>query len=396
MIHYIILFLIVFNLTSDIYAQEELRLLGADLLTNEVINGHVVRKLIGNVAVQQGVVTLYSDQVSYIPDLQEWTFDGHVRIIEPEKEVRSRYIIYNVSENWIHFRDSIAVQRGNAMLTAQRGVYYPDKRQYACAGMVHFNKEQEHVYADSAQYFERSEIIEVFKDVLYVNSLDKIRLTGGYGKFYPNRDYGLISHEPSVVFEDSTTIDSTRILGNVMEHFGKDRRLRVTDSVRIYRGNLSARCDTAWYFRNTNEVRLSGAPSLHQEDKTIVGETIALFFSDNKIEKMIVEGRARATMRVDTSASTGYEDVLEGSTIVIQFVNSEISQMTAKRNARSKYHVLENKEHRGASMVMGESISLQFSESRLSKVQVEGGSEGFFYPPNLVGSMPKEGERSVP
>ena len=382
--------------TSTAAGQDRLRLERADVGKNEVINGETVQILIGNVLVQQGEITLHSDRVTHYINRGIWTFEGDVLIHDSEKDVRSQYIIYDVGKNLIQFRTGLEVINGETVLTARRGIYYPDLQKYSCAGNVRFQKEMEQLDADSAEYFEKENIVKVYDNVIYHNEKERVRLSGGYGIFYADKEYTMITDNPSINFKDSSDGESAWIYGKTVEQFGEEKKILVTDSVRIYRGKLSAVCDTAHYYKNSDEAFLSGSPVIYSSRSVIVGETISLFFQGNTIEHMTAEGKAKATMPVEGIEDNEKRNELQGSTIIISFKDNEIQHMMAKRNAQSRYYVIEGRERRGANLVRGETITLSFSDGEMQKVVVDGGSEGLFYPPGMEYEMENQKERKGP
>ncbi len=385
--------IIVQALCAGVPAQERLRLKRADLLENEVVNGETVRILSGNVVLEQGDVTLYSDRVANYSIRENWVFEGNVKVVDPGKELLADYIRYSVRGNRFFLRGNLRLERGAGILLADRAIYYPDRNFYSCAGNVQYVTDTESIRADSADFLEPEELVEAYGNVRYRNEKDNVRLNGQFGRFKSEDRYGMVTGNPSISFSDSASAEITWIYGEIMEYFGDERNLRIRTNVRVNRGILSAVADTAWYYRESESARLIGNPRIYDKGKTITADAVVLSFEENAIRRLEAEGSACATMAPDSGSDSGRVNELKGSTITIDFAGDDINSMKAERNAVCRYYVSDSGKNQGANVVSGSAITILFKAGAINSVIVEGGSEGEYYPPALIDLIDREKKR---
>ncbi|NVM05220.1 MAG: hypothetical protein HWN67_23075 [Candidatus Helarchaeota archaeon] len=381
-----IILLIVFNLigifSSRVYGQtDDILKYRADVFTSEVINGQTIRKLVGNVVLYQKNYTLKSDLGTFLQETDRFIFEGNVQFDDGMKKLISDKVVYDNNERIFYFDEGIKLIKDKKILTADRGIYYRDENRSYCEGNVKYVDSVQTFTCEKAEFFEESENINAYDNLVFNNFNENITITGGKGNYFGKEDFIEVSEKPVMILKEKNT--EMTVSGEKLEFFNKLSKVIASRNVEISRENLKARCNIAEYIMKNGEEKiiLKENPTIVQDGSDIKGEQIELFLKDRNIYKLDVIEDAVATMSADT---LGYNNELKGKNIYIFLRENKIEKMVAERNAESIYYLFEDGESKGANTVSGERITLYFTDENIERVIVDGGGEGIFYPSHLV------------
>jgi len=384
-----IILLITFNLFGEfnykVYGQtDDFLKYSADVLSSEVMNGQTVRKLIGNVVLNQKNYVLKSDLGTFFQEENRFTFEGSVEFDDGVKKLISDKVVYDNNEKTFYFDKGIKLIKGKNILTADKGIYYNNEKRSYCEGNVKFIDSVQTFTCGRAEFFEESENIIAYDNIIFNNFNENITIMGGKGSYFGKEDFIEVSEKPVMVLKENDT--EMTVTGEKLEFFNEPSKVIATENVEILRDNLKARCNIAEYIMKNGDEKiiLKEEPVIFQDGSDIRGRQIELFLKDKNIYKLDVIEDAVATMTADT---LDYENELKGKNIYIFLKANKIEKMTAERNAESVYYLFENGESKGANTVSGERITLYFTGEDIERVIVEGGGEGIFYPSHIVNEL---------
>ena len=365
-----IILLITFNLFGEfnckVYGQtDDFLKYSADVLSSEVMNGQTVRKLIGNVVLNQKNYILKSDLGTFFQEKNRFTFEGSVEFDDGVKKLISDKVVYDNNEKTFYFDKGIKLIKGKNILTADKGIYYNNEKRSYYEGNVKFIDSVQTFTCGKAEFFEESENIIAYDNLIFNNFNENITIMGGKGNYFGKEDFIEVSEKPVMVLKENDT--EMTVTGEKLEFFNEPSKVIASENVEILRDNLKARCNIAEYIMKNGEEKI-----ILKEDKNIY--------------KLDVIEDAVATMTADT---LDYENELKGKNIYIFLKSNKIEKMIAERNAESVYYLFENGESRGANTVSGERITLYFTGEDIERVIVEGGGEGIFYPSHIVNELKK-------
>lgn len=375
-------FIFIGEFSSRVYGQtDDILKYHADVFTSEVINGQTIRKLVGNVVFYQKNYTLESDLGTFLQEKNRFVFEGNVQFDDGVKKVISDKVVYDNNERIFYFDEGIKLIKGEKILTADRGIYYRDENRSYCEGNVKYIDSVQTFACDKAEFFEGSENINAYDNLVFKNFNENVTIMGGKGNYFGEEDFMEVSENPVMILKEKDT--EMTVSGEKLEFFNKLSKVIASRNVEILRENLKARCNIAEYIMENGEEKiiLKENPIIVQNGSDIKGKQIELFLKDKNIYKLNVIEDAVATMTADT---IGYNNELKGKNIYIFLKENKIEKMIAERNAESIYYMFEDGKSKGANTVSGERITLYFTDEDIERVIVDGGGEGIFYPSHLV------------
>jgi len=337
--------------------QEKIKLIYADQLSGDVIDGKNVRKLVGHVKFRQGASILTCDRATEYVDEGHVLLLGRVRMVDSTRE-----------------------------LLADKVHYFEETRKAVAEGRVVFSDSSKIMKANELEYDEINEIVTAVRNVTLSDTAKHMTLYGDSIKYHRHEGYALAHGHPKFVKLDSTESRTLTITGNVMEMFDDGERVKVSGDVVITRGEVVAHCGELEFINNEEKVILSITPEAQRESDFLKGKNIELFLQDNEVKAIKVSNNAIVTSQVDTVKDPRQRyDLLTGENILVSLHDEQIDTVVIKGRATSYYHLFEDGQEKGINKVLGDEIRMFFTDGNLKRVVVKSDpstSTGTFYPPH--------------
>lgn len=345
--------------------KERMHLVHSDQMQGQVINGRNVRRLIGSVEFRQGELKATCKEAREYPGEGIFEFVGHVLIDDGSKSIAAEHITY--------FEES-------DKLFAHTKVVLVDSAQM--------------LLADTLEYWQESEKAFARGNVVMENDSERVVLTGRYAEYWRNDGYALVTGDPVFTRKDSSGTRDLVIAGETIESFEDGERVRVVNNVEIFRGDITALCDTLEYLKSAERVRLARNPIARQLGDRLTGRYIDLYLKDNEVTDIHVLGSAVVSTKVDSAITTDIPfDILTGEEIFVSVSDSKIDTVVIKNRATSYYHVIDDSVEQGINKVLGDEIIMIFKDDEIQQVEVRsspGTSIGSVYPPNAYNQIENE------
>jgi len=158
---------------------------------------------------------------------------------------------------------------------------------------------------------------------------------------------------------------------------------RLIDSVRMVKGDMSARCGKATYFVKNDLVALQTHPIIWNDENQITGDSIRIRMEDKQIRSMWVKNRAMAISRVDTALPNRFNQ-LTGKELTMYFRANKLERVDVQKNATSLYYLFDNKEPNGANKSSGDRIFIDFLAGDVDRIKIVGGVLGQYLPEKMI------------
>ena len=306
-------------------SDDRLRLISADILENQQINGQSVQMLNGNVVFRKGPMEMLTDRAIFDRDRDRTNLAGSVSVTRPgEHLVCDSLIFYNL-EDRIHAR-----------------------------GHVRFDQEDQTIESRSLIYWTKLDSGVARDDV--VMTQEARRLTAA----------------------EFRTIKTGGIRGASFDAFG---------AVVVGEGDRRVVANEMHYDDNEGVLVLLGSAVITDAGRELKGELVRMVYQDEQIKSAFVQDGAEATATIYARLSEDerderlFTDLLTSRTMDAAFVNDRLSQLQLQGMATSIYHVVEDSILQGVNNATGDTIMLGFDEaSQLVRIRVDGGARGRFEP----------------
>ncbi len=318
--------------------------------------------LIGRVVITRDTVIIKGHEGFYYPDLQLSVLDSNVSLSDQKVLLNSSFGKYYSSE--------------------QRGVFSKD---------VELIDKETIIFCDSLIYFRRQDHSIAINNVRIINDADNTIITGGYGEHFNKLKHSFIEKQPVLKQIESSgenQTDTLVIKSRRMDAFRNPadslQRIEITDSVRIWRGSLTAKAVEAVYLLNQKQIILTGDPLIWYENTQVSGDSIAIQLVEsegekNRIDKIYIYNQAFLCSA--DSNSTQKFDQLSGTDMILTFDEaSRLLRTDVYRQARSLYYLYDKETPSGANLSSGDEITISFLDNKVDRIKIKGGVEGKQFP----------------
>jgi lipopolysaccharide export system protein LptA len=245
------------------------------------------------------------------------------------------------------------------------------------------------LYAENFIYEFRGGDAEAKENLFIWDKESNARIWGDVGRYNAERRESHIIGNARLHHNESTQSDTLIITSRLMSYYGEDpKRALALDSVRIFKGGVSASCDSATYFVTDEMVTLRLKPVAWQGASEMIGKEIDFTMDSLKIDQIFLYTKAQISTLADTVENK--YNVLRGKSIQVSLGEGVPERIIARRNAISIYRIEENKIKQGTNSASSDSIIVHFKEGELDSISIIGGTEGTFYPADWKGEIKSE------
>ena len=323
-----------------------------------------------------------------------WEIWGHVHLAQGEAQLLCDHASWWQNDDRVVLRGNVMIYDGKRTLWADRVDYDGKARTERASGHVSLQSGEKKLVARRLHYFQEEEFASAYGDITITDLVERASIKGYEAIFDRVKDYGMITGNPQLTMEDTTSGENMVVHGIKIEAWEEDRRVVVTDSVRIEKGDLIAVCQRAEYRPDDDLLILEKTPMVWHRDQEMVGNRIDIQLDDLQFRGGIIQGDAEIISRDST-----YQDILKGQRITVEVDQDTIRKVVVDGQASSLYHIFEEGDdervEQGVNSVTGDRIILTFAGDQLVRVIVEsdpGQCMGTFTPKEEGGKISEKGQ----
>jgi len=355
----IIIFLI-FAFSNLMSSDGRLHLVHADKTSGKMIDKERIHIWKGSVHAYQDTVTMYCDSAIFYESKDKAEFVGNVIIDDGHHKLWANFINYNTK-----FRIA------------------------TCIGNVRISGIQDSLYADKFIYKFREKSADGYGNVFLWDKTEGSKLWGDEGSYKNDQKESHITGNAKLIKPNENNLDTLIITAKKMDYFGIiPKKAIAIDSVRIFKNNLQAKCDSAIYSITEEIVFLRINPFAWQDENKMSGIDINLKLDSLDLKEILISGKSKIETLADSV--TKQYNLLRGKSIQVFIENDNPVKIIARNNASSVYLIEEELEKQGTNAASSDSITIFFKEGLMDSINIAGGTEGTFYPPDHKGDFSSE------
>ncbi len=325
----------------------------------------------GDVVMKSPESTMTTDTVYFDRNIQEAYFNCNGTIVNKQNTLKSKSGRYYVKERKYQFLQSVVLtnpeytiksnhldyytKQGNSFLkgpstiTGKDNFIYTENGYYNSKKNVGNFKKNSYIkykdrliVADSLYYDRKREFASGTNNVKITDSINKAIIKGHYGEVYKNKDSLFITKHASIrylVEKDSMFVHAKRITvtGKVGE-----RLVRGQQNVRLFKSDISAKCDSIHSSQKSELTQLLGKPILWNFDKQLTGDVMHLI-GNNKTEKLdSLKVLKNAFIISKDTIGAGYNQI-KGLNLYARFKDNKIHEADVVKNTEVIYYMRNDK-----------------------------------------------------
>ncbi len=383
-----ICFFLLFNLVSGQSKESKpIVLKHADSLVGKVVDGETVREVIGNVEFHHGDVVVRCDRAIHYPARNYAELFGHVSVVRDTVTLTAPRGTYDADKHETLGFDGVRMWNRRVLLTAKEGKYLVDEHVAYFKNDVKVIDSTTTITAHELTYYENEHKSIATGDVRVLNSRDNGTMVGGFLEHFDDTKYSKMIEAPKYVQVDTASsgkIDTLVIIAREMESYDDStRRFVATDSVHLVRSELSGRCRRGVYYPDKDVVDLRDEPIIWYEESQVTGDSVHIQLKKRRLDRVFIHGNAFAISQSD-SLHVNRFDQLTSQKMTLYFSDDKLQHIEAEGTAVSLYFLYDQGQPDGVNKTSGDRVDVYSQNGRAERIKVIGGTEGHYYPENLV------------
>jgi len=308
----ILLLITLISFTIYLQAEEtELRpykLINADKLIINKIQGEYITNLFGNVHFFYGDTEFFSDKADIFELQKIVRMHGNVKVYEDTLSLKAENVDYFREKERLFLRGNVL-----AIETHKDSTF----RTFEAEEVEYFRNSREFFAKDSVKTFDERE---------------KIHGTCGELKYFLNDGYGYLIKEPILSIADKDTFS---ISAEKIEYFENYKKVAATFNVKTFSKDFVMTSDFLLYFADEEKAIYIGEPNFTSDLADATAIEFRIFFEDQKIKKAVLQDSCFVKFsdkEKEPKASWAIGDMME-----FTFDKGNISYCNAVGNVKSYF-----------------------------------------------------------
>jgi lipopolysaccharide export system protein LptA len=392
---------------EKLIAADPVLLKNADELIGEQLGNMNVRRLLGNVILQQKNVVVHCNSAIQYLNENKFVLKGNVVITQDSLILRSNSIIYD-GNKYLATADSVVdITDGKTKLIGDRGTYSTRELIANFYNNVKLEDDTIIVLANNIIYNRKTSDSKAIGNVIVKSKEKNVILMSDTLDNLPNKQLIVASGNPllfqidtifsndsnSIEKFDTLTIKSDRMVANRSKKIDKDIELSdrydFQGNVELIRANVKGKSDFASYFVDDEKIIMNCI----RENKTQViiwldstqlnSDSVSVKLHNNKLEKLYAFGNAIALSSSDTIRIDRI-DQLSGDEIIINVDKDTVRTIESIGSAKGVFFSNNNQEPDGVITNEAEKILITMEDGKADKIYFSNQIVGAYTPEPIV------------
>ncbi len=320
----------------------------------------------------QGIIynradTLSSLSASYYMDEKRVNFQDQVSVRNTDYQVDSENMTYMTTALELHFSEYTHLQNDSLDLFFNKG-YYNRRTEIAhCRGNVKAIKTPHRLVADSLYLDKPNNRIEAFDNVIIVDSVQKLEISGHKAIINKTDFTGEITESP--IAKQYQDLDTFYLKAKRLYTFKEANywNLHAYNDVKFYKKDIQGVAKILKYNQQIGYIELFHEPVLWSDESQISADSIRISMTNNEIDSLFLDHNVFIIQEVDSSAN--YYSQIKGRHLRGKFNASVLEKINIRGNAESKYYVINKKEEaEGLNFIQCSGINMTMGKGKIDKV----------------------------
>lgn len=369
----------------------------------------------GRVTNEKTVLT--SEDGVYIADTKDVYFKKNVHLKDPDRDIWTDSIIYNIKTNIATFiAPTRIVGKDGSIINTKSGTYNLATGEAIFFDRTYFSDSSRSGVADKIAFDKNTNTFQMEGNAKLVDSVNQVTVVGG--KIFGNTELNsfLATNKPVMIFYrdgDSTYVAADTLFSGLRKYDSLERKIiTVKDTltqtmvvntndkdssiryflafhhVRIFNDSLQAVSDSLHHSTDDSTFKLFGEPVVWNGQSQVTGDTIYMFTQNQKAKRLYVFNNG---MIINRANEAMYNQVA-GRTLNGYFTDGVIDYVRIKGSPAESifYPQDDDSAFIGMNRSSGDVIDIYFVKKELNKVKFINNVDGVLYPLKQIPADKKE------
>ena len=287
-----------------------------------------------------GLRKLDSQQGQYNARRKEFYIYNDVQLSDEKTRLFTDTLVYNTVTEVAHFESPTRIYTDSAFIYSELGDYNTSSREATSLFASHVENQGHTIDSDTLYYHDTLRYGKARGNVRIFDSVNNITCTGRYGETNQADRFSFVTDSALVVFVDkgdslflhADTIYVTTDSGNHLQ------TVRANYKVKVYRWDVQAMCDSAFYSAPDSLLSLYRDPILWYEHYQCQADTIEMKHDSSGVRQAWLRSSCFAVEQVDVEKF----NQLKCKQGIVYFDKSEPLYADMMGNAQMVYYITED------------------------------------------------------
>jgi len=287
-----------------------------------------------------GNTTLTSDWGEYNTNTKMSVFNYDVKMKSPRFVLTTDTLYYDQAHSMAHIVGPSDIVSGNSHIYSELGFYDTKKEQARLMNRSVLDNQGKTMVADSVFYDSKLGFSQAFRNIVYVDSVNKNKLTGNYGEYYEHTGFAICTDSAVAIdYSQGDSLfmhaDTFKVVTFNIETDSVYRKIYAFHKVRAYRRDLQAVCDSLVYNSLDSCMTLYRDPIIWNQNQQLVGDEIQVFMKDSLIDRAHVIGQSFSIQQL--RSDTALFNQVSSKEMFAFFKDGNVRETQAKDNVLIGY-----------------------------------------------------------
>lgn len=330
--------------------------------------------------VKDSVNTLTSNQGRYYMNIKKYEFKSDVKIVNPDNVIESARLDYYTNSRNAYMYGPSTITGKDYTFYCERGFYDTKIENGYGLKNTRIDYNNRIIHGDSVYFDKKSEFASATNNIKVIDTINKGVVKGHYAEVYKAKDSMFVTKRAvaiSLVEKDSMYIHGDTLMVTGKE---KERIIKAFHNAKIYKNNLSGKCDSITSNEKTGITRLIKNPILWSGRTQMTGDSI-LITSDIKTEKLdsLKVLNNAFIVQKDSLSKDGYNQI-KGKDLFGKFIDNDLRQVDVVKNAELIYYLWDESEFIGIDKRKCGSIEFSLTDNEIDDITSRNNVEGSISP----------------
>ena len=326
-----------------------------------------------------GKNTLKSKIGRYFFKKKKFIFTQDVSIVNPENTVNSERLDYFNEIGEAYLYGPSTVKGKESTLYCERGFYDTNTAIGYAIKNARVDYDNRQVYGDSIFYDSNNNFASATNNIKVIDTVNQSLIKGHYAEVFKAKDSVFITKRALAISKqqnDTIFIHSDTLMVTGLPN---KRLLRGFYDTRIFKTDISGKCDSISVDQTTGFTKMIRKPILWNGKNQMTGDTIQLISNQttNKLDSLKVYNNSFLVQQ-DT-LKLGYNQI-KGAILYGSFQENELKQVDIDKNTETIYFQRNDKQELiGINKVISSSIKILFEAKEMTDIYYYTDVEGTLF-----------------
>ena len=338
----------------------------------------------GNVRIDHQTATITSRRGVQYPDKRFTVLEEDVHAIDGTLDMVSDIGEYYGDRALLIARGNVRVTDGGWKIVCERARYDRIRRIAVLTGSLKLSDSTRVMYADSIIYNRRTGIADAVGNVVLIDEVEQYSISGKHARYDKAMGRAIVDVDPILMF-DLEAEERGTIAANWMEFDVENKVGIAVDDVRLVKGETRAECDSAAIYDEEGLVRLFGEPVATNGESGMTGDRMEIYYNEAEVRQVVISSNGRLTESPKSDSEWREDSWIVGDSISIFLSEEKVDSVRIIGGSRAMYYPVEGEEGKVSNnFASGDTMFFRFDEEELEYVRISGRAEGRYNFMNLA------------